>query len=169
MPSMRHSYTVTVPEDPPATAFPFLKPDLRRKTSAVSGSVLVSTFVGLLINQAKVRQALTHWHGKGSMLIRGLPSAGPSSDCFTTSTLDFSGKPIVVDASHSVGAVIISPGWSALTYLFAQVSSEIGFLNRESRLLACSTEVSYVLHQTNESVLSLPFITVSICPLKLRI
>ncbi|MEQ2168617.1 hypothetical protein GOODEAATRI_016578 [Goodea atripinnis] len=54
MPSMRQSYTVTVPEEPPAAAFPFLKQEIRRKGS-MSGSVLVSTFVGLLINQAKVR------------------------------------------------------------------------------------------------------------------
>ncbi len=54
MPSMRHSYTVTIPEEPPATAFPFLKHDMRRKSSTLSGSMLVSTFVGLLINHAKV-------------------------------------------------------------------------------------------------------------------
>lgn len=53
MPSMRHSYTVTIPEEPPATAFPLLKQDMRRKNS-MSGSMLVSTFVGLLINHAKV-------------------------------------------------------------------------------------------------------------------
>lgn len=53
MPSMRQSYTVTVPEEPPAAALPFLKQEMRRKGS-MSGSVLVSTFVGLLINQAKV-------------------------------------------------------------------------------------------------------------------
>uniref|UniRef100_A0A8C7IR98 Ubiquitin carboxyl-terminal hydrolase 2 n=1 Tax=Oncorhynchus kisutch TaxID=8019 RepID=A0A8C7IR98_ONCKI len=53
MPSIRQSYTVTVPEEPPASAFPFLKQEMRRKSSSMSGSVLVSTFVGLLINQAK--------------------------------------------------------------------------------------------------------------------
>ncbi|TNN23434.1 hypothetical protein EYF80_066445 [Liparis tanakae] len=53
---MRQSYTVTVPEEPPAAAFPLLKQDMRRRGS-VSGSVLVSTFVGLLINQAKVSPA----------------------------------------------------------------------------------------------------------------
>lgn len=52
MPSMRQSYTVTVAEEPPA-AFPFLKQDMRRKGS-MSGSALVSTFMGLIINQAKV-------------------------------------------------------------------------------------------------------------------
>lgn len=56
MPSMRQSYTVTVPEEPPAAAFPFLKQEMRRKGS-MSGSVLVSTFVGLIINQAKVRDS----------------------------------------------------------------------------------------------------------------
>uniref|UniRef100_A0A8C2F1M7 Ubiquitin carboxyl-terminal hydrolase 2 n=1 Tax=Cyprinus carpio TaxID=7962 RepID=A0A8C2F1M7_CYPCA len=50
---MRHSYTVTIPEEPPATAFPLLKQDMRRKSSTMSGSMLVSTFVGLLINHAK--------------------------------------------------------------------------------------------------------------------
>lgn len=60
MPSMRQSYTVTVPEEPPAAAFPFLKQEMRRKGS-MSGSVLVSTFVGLLINQAKVRDPETSW------------------------------------------------------------------------------------------------------------
>ncbi|XP_067113097.1 ubiquitin carboxyl-terminal hydrolase 2-like isoform X1 [Osmerus mordax] len=53
MPSMRQSYTVTVPEEAPATAFPFMKQDLRRKSPPMSRSMLVSTFVGLLINQAK--------------------------------------------------------------------------------------------------------------------
>lgn len=62
MPSMRQSYTVTVPEEPPASAFPFLKQEMRRKSSSMSGSVLVSTFVGLLINQAKVKQERIYWH-----------------------------------------------------------------------------------------------------------
>lgn len=54
MPSVRQAYTVTIPEELPVTAFPLLKRDMRRKNSTVSGSVLVSTFVGLLINHAKV-------------------------------------------------------------------------------------------------------------------
>ncbi|KPP73225.1 ubiquitin carboxyl-terminal hydrolase 2-like [Scleropages formosus] len=67
MPSLRQSYTVTVPEEPPPAAFPFLRPELRRKGSAVSGSVLVSTFVGLLIHQAKcfmnsILQCLSNTH-----------------------------------------------------------------------------------------------------------
>lgn len=52
MPSLRHSYTVTVPEEP--AAFPLDKPELRRKSQRFSRSVLVSTFMGLIINQAKV-------------------------------------------------------------------------------------------------------------------
>lgn len=55
MPSLRQSYTVTVPEEPPASVFPFSKAEARRKSASVSRSMLVSTFVGLLINQAKVR------------------------------------------------------------------------------------------------------------------
>ncbi|KAF3705843.1 Ubiquitin carboxyl-terminal hydrolase 2 [Channa argus] len=51
MPSLRHSYTVTVPEQP--TAVPMDKSDLRRKSHSLSRSVLVSTFMGLIINQAK--------------------------------------------------------------------------------------------------------------------
>ncbi|XP_068457394.1 ubiquitin carboxyl-terminal hydrolase 2-like [Clinocottus analis] len=51
MPSLRHSYTVTVPEEP--AAFPLDKPELRRKSPSLSRSKLVSTFMGLIINQAK--------------------------------------------------------------------------------------------------------------------
>lgn len=60
MPSLRHSYTVTVPDEP--AAFPRDKPELRRKTSSLSRSMLVSTFVGLLINQAKVSAPLLQPH-----------------------------------------------------------------------------------------------------------
>nr|XP_057934529.1 ubiquitin carboxyl-terminal hydrolase 2-like isoform X2 [Doryrhamphus excisus] len=52
MPSLRHSYTVTAPEEP-TTALPAAKPDLRRKGPSLSRSMLVSTFMGLIINQAK--------------------------------------------------------------------------------------------------------------------
>ncbi|XP_054611860.1 ubiquitin carboxyl-terminal hydrolase 2-like [Dunckerocampus dactyliophorus] len=52
MPSLRHSYTVTAPEEP-ATALPAAKPDLQRKGRSLSRSMLVSTFMGLIINQAK--------------------------------------------------------------------------------------------------------------------
>ncbi|XP_068571732.1 ubiquitin carboxyl-terminal hydrolase 2 [Cebidichthys violaceus] len=51
MPSLRHSYTVTVPEEP--AAFPVDRPDLRRKSPSLSRSKLVNTFMGLIINQAK--------------------------------------------------------------------------------------------------------------------
>lgn len=49
---MRDSYTVTLPEEPPA--LPDLHKDLRPRTS-MPGSLLVSTFVGLVLNKTKVR------------------------------------------------------------------------------------------------------------------
>lgn len=52
MPSLRHSYTVTVPEEP--AAFPLDNPNLRRKSPSFSRSMVVSAFMGLIINQAKV-------------------------------------------------------------------------------------------------------------------
>lgn len=52
MPSLRQSYAVTGPVDP--AAVPMHKRDLHRKNQAVSRSKLVSTFMGLIINQAKV-------------------------------------------------------------------------------------------------------------------
>ncbi|CAG5871128.1 ubiquitin carboxyl-terminal hydrolase 2-like isoform 1-T2 [Menidia menidia] len=48
MPSLRHSYTVTLPED-----FPIDKPELRRKSPPLSRSMLMSTFMGLIINPVK--------------------------------------------------------------------------------------------------------------------
>uniref|UniRef100_A0A669CNV0 Ubiquitin carboxyl-terminal hydrolase n=1 Tax=Oreochromis niloticus TaxID=8128 RepID=A0A669CNV0_ORENI len=51
MPSLRHSYTLTVPEDP--AALPYDRPEMRRRSHPLSRSVLVSTFMGLIINQAK--------------------------------------------------------------------------------------------------------------------
>ena len=58
MPSLRHSYTVTVPEEP--AAFPLDKHELQRKSPSLSRSKLVSTFMGLIINQAKVSPAPLH-------------------------------------------------------------------------------------------------------------
>lgn len=51
---MRDSYTVTLPEEPPA--LPDLHKDLRPRAS-MPGSLLVSTFVGLVLNKTKVRDA----------------------------------------------------------------------------------------------------------------
>lgn len=52
---MRQSYTVTVTAERSVSLSPFMKAhELRRKSSAMSGSMLVSTFVGLLINHVKV-------------------------------------------------------------------------------------------------------------------
>lgn len=53
---MRTSYTVTLPEEPPAAPFPALAKELRPR-SPLSPSLLLSTFVGLLLNKAKVRGA----------------------------------------------------------------------------------------------------------------
>ena len=55
-PSMRTSYTVTLPEDSLAAAFPALARELRSR-SPLSPSLLLSSFVGLLLNKAKVRGA----------------------------------------------------------------------------------------------------------------
>ncbi|OBS58483.1 hypothetical protein A6R68_10348 [Neotoma lepida] len=49
---MRTSYTVTLPEEPPAAPFPALAKELRPR-SPLSPSLLLSTFVGLLLNKAK--------------------------------------------------------------------------------------------------------------------
>ncbi|XP_077448981.1 ubiquitin carboxyl-terminal hydrolase 2-like [Stigmatopora argus] len=52
MPSQRYSYTLTATEEP-AAALPPAKSDMRRMSSSLSRSKLVSAFMGLIINQAK--------------------------------------------------------------------------------------------------------------------
>ncbi|KAM8835496.1 ubiquitin carboxyl-terminal hydrolase 2-like [Synchiropus picturatus] len=52
MPIMKNSYTLTVAEAPAAVP-PADRTDLRRKNPSLSRSALVSTFKGLIINQAK--------------------------------------------------------------------------------------------------------------------
>ena len=58
---MRQSYTLTEPDN--ASGFPFGRQDSRRKnrTPPLSRSMLMNTFMGLLINQAKVPLASTHY------------------------------------------------------------------------------------------------------------
>lgn len=70
---MRTSYTVTLPEEPPAAHFPALAKELRPR-SPLSPSLLLSTFVGLLLNKAKVRgpfSRTSHAEGLGSCLLPG--------------------------------------------------------------------------------------------------
>lgn len=79
---MRDSYTVTLPEEPPA--LPDLHKDLRPRTS-MPGSLLVSTFVGLVLNKTKVRAprlpaAPALWlGGRGGGAGRGQPLPSPGS------------------------------------------------------------------------------------------
>ena len=76
---MRTSYTVTLPEEPPAAPFPALAKELRPR-SPLSPSLLLSTFVGLLLNKAKVRGALfrdPQRRGLGFRLLPGMPSLPP--------------------------------------------------------------------------------------------
>lgn len=73
---MRTSYTVTLPEEPPTSPFPALAKELRPR-SPLSPSLLLSTFVGLLLNKAKVCGALfrdPHAEGLG---FRRVPGRSP--------------------------------------------------------------------------------------------
>lgn len=71
---MRTSYTVTLPEEPPAAPFPALAKELRPR-SPLSPSLLLSTFVGLLLNKAKVRGALFRNPRAEGLRFRRLPGA----------------------------------------------------------------------------------------------
>lgn len=86
---MRDSYTVTLPEEPPA--LPDLHKELRPRTS-MPGSLLVSTFVGLVLNKTKVRAAQRMGAeegtmGRGNPLCAlgsaGLPAAPRGAHCCT--------------------------------------------------------------------------------------
>lgn len=77
---MRTSYTVTLPEEPPASPFPALAKELRPR-SPLSPSLLLSTFVGLLLNKAKVRGAPFRDPHAGGLDFRLLPGTPPTPIC----------------------------------------------------------------------------------------
>ncbi|KAG8141573.1 hypothetical protein E2320_007177 [Naja naja] len=58
---MRNSYTVTLPASPPASPLPGGHKELRPRVP-LPGSLLLSTFVGLMVNKAKVYR---FWESEG--------------------------------------------------------------------------------------------------------
>lgn len=97
---MRDSYTVTLPEEPPA--LPDLHKDLRPRTS-MPGSLLVSTFVGLVLNKTKVGDARSPhplaWGQRRGQPLPALGSAGCPVPC-----------PVPEDGVPGVGALPAARG-----------------------------------------------------------
>lgn len=108
--TMRDSYTVTLPEEPPA--LPDLHKDLRPRTS-MPGSLLVSTFVGLVLNKTKVGDARSpHPAARGQSRGHPLPSLG-SEQCPVPSPVLPMGCSGVgaLPAARGDGVSRCPPGW----------------------------------------------------------